>query len=676
MRTDYWRGFALKFKSILCFFLLVALTAENGESKHLNNIIQVEHIINQLNEIINVEEESIYDTLDRLEGFEKNLKKFKGKRLRIGSIDVIPPNLISCFSSATEDVYPSKESMLKGLEKIDLQNWYPIRQFLKVYENAAKNQRSLREHPNQLLYHQLLNRYYKEISSQDKLKVILGAIHQLRIKYEAILKEKQKLKKSKTKESSNNKQNEKAKLTEEVIGRAMVDGVLQASGPIYQKIFQKLNELEIGKELGLLLDILNTDIEANSALWAKGKLIDELDTSGRGQLFFQIPDKSRISDFIRLSNKVLGGGTIAQTHLIRVILGYESFREYIVKIQRPGIADMVRRESKLIRSIARDTGLSLYAEQLIAGVEKEINFKYERENLTSAKVYNLPQEGIYAVAEPSEFNLESSTVLTMEKAPGRPISHLLNYDGLDSKGEQRLFEAMTDLYRFFVKNALNGNGFFHGDPHGGNIFFHDSSSGSYRLTLIDFGNAAYLDRSNSEALAKFTNAMQKRNVKEVRSAIYQLVNRHGDKPFNKTAKKIIDACVVDRPSPDLKSHVLDFLAEKERQIEIGSDDQEEIKTMIESSRLGCLRWGSSSLKYIFSRSSDLSLTKKTNEVLALLLGSGIPIPHDIIRFNTAKGVLEGMISKVKERVNETNYKGASFNPEDYFLGTLKQSARP
>lgn len=81
--------------------------------------------------------------------------------------------------------------------------------------------------------------------------------------------------------------------------------------------------------------------------------------------------------------------------------------------------------------------------------------------------------------------------LGMTLAPGVPLSELIEEDLLqkDTIFRAKLHRCL-DLFVYKFFNVLITKGFYHGDPHAGNIFFSFQDS---QITLIDFGAVGHID---------------------------------------------------------------------------------------------------------------------------------------------------------------------------------------
>ena len=122
---------------------------------------------------------------------------------------------------------------------------------------------------------------------------------------------------------------------------------------------------------------------------------------------------------------------------------------------------------------------------------------------TISRTYDdLPTEPPLVVPRPVP-GLVSKRVLVMDYLKGVPLSRAreeMIKKGIDPKSPEaklfnrRLLRALTDVFG----RCILETGFFHADPHPGNIFVLDDDS----VGLIDFGQVKQISGRNRETLAK------------------------------------------------------------------------------------------------------------------------------------------------------------------------------
>lgn len=203
-----------------------------------------------------------------------------------------------------------------------------------------------------------------------------------------------------------------------------------------------------------------------------------------------IPDLFRSFDPIPLAAASLGQVHRAQLH---------SGEEVVVKVQRPGLKQLFQIDLSILRGIAHyfqnhpDWGrgrdwLGIY-EECCRILWEEIDYLNEGRN---ADTFRRNFRGEDWVKVPRVYwRYASPRVLTLEYMPGIKISH---YDALEASGLDRKRLAQLGA-RAYLHQLLN-DGFFHADPHPGNIAV--SPDGS--LIFYDFGMMGQVQVATRERL--------------------------------------------------------------------------------------------------------------------------------------------------------------------------------
>jgi ubiquinone biosynthesis protein len=244
--------------------------------------------------------------------------------------------------------------------------------------------------------------------------------------------------------------------------------LLGALGPTY---------IKLGQVLSMRSDLLPADyIQTLSTLQDQAPVIPFADVqkvieAGLGQPIDEL--------FAELSEEPLATASIGQTHVATLKDG----RKVVVKVQRPGIGETMRGDLDLLYLAAR--GLEAGIEELklmqpsaiVAEFEKsllrELNFSAELANLVRAKQLLDPARPV-TVPEPIP-ELSCRTVLTMSYFEGKPVRAL-------EPGTDEARHAVEEILHVMCKGVFI-DGFFHGDPHSGNILVNDEGT----LCLLDLG---------------------------------------------------------------------------------------------------------------------------------------------------------------------------------------------
>ena len=198
--------------------------------------------------------------------------------------------------------------------------------------------------------------------------------------------------------------------------------------------------------------------------------------------------------FARFDLQPFAAASIAQVHGARTRDG----REVIVKVRRPGIATRVDEDMRLLLMLVRAISLvsATLARHHAAEVVKQVwdNLRREldlREEARSARRFADAFAGSATIMVPKVIEeLCTEEVMVQERSGGERVDNL----GDPAQGAV-LAGNFLDAYvlQFFTM------GFFHGDPHPGNLFVMADG----RLCFHDFGIVGSLDRPTRQALAAF-----------------------------------------------------------------------------------------------------------------------------------------------------------------------------
>jgi len=187
--------------------------------------------------------------------------------------------------------------------------------------------------------------------------------------------------------------------------------------------------------------------------------------------------------FASFAQTPLAAASMAQVHRATLPSG----EQVVVKVQRPNIIAKINADlsvmAKLARilerrvALARQLNLSGMVEEFAAGVHKELDFQNEafHARRLAAAMSSIPN-----VHVPQIYGKHSAArVLTMEFIAG---VNILDTAAIDQAGLDRWAVTET-VVRALVKQVLV-DGFFHGDPHPGNLLL-DPQRGV--VTFLDMG---------------------------------------------------------------------------------------------------------------------------------------------------------------------------------------------
>jgi ubiquinone biosynthesis protein len=202
----------------------------------------------------------------------------------------------------------------------------------------------------------------------------------------------------------------------------------------------------------------------------------------------------------------VAAASIAQVHNATLA----DSKSVIVKVQRPGIKEQILNDIEIITTVARlmdkyipesrffnPTGI---VQEFSRTIRKELDFTQEARNCAR---FARNFEGVSTVCIPRVYDeYLTERVLVMERISGASVDDATAIDGM---GIERsvLSKSIVDAY---LKMILE-DGFFHADPHPGNIFIMEDG----RVCFMDFGIIGRVSDETKETLAATFVALLKKD---------------------------------------------------------------------------------------------------------------------------------------------------------------------
>jgi predicted unusual protein kinase regulating ubiquinone biosynthesis (AarF/ABC1/UbiB family) len=188
--------------------------------------------------------------------------------------------------------------------------------------------------------------------------------------------------------------------------------------------------------------------------------------------------------FASLDETPLASASLAQVHRARLLDG----REVAVKVQYPDLAEIVHTDLANIRRGCRiyewldpqPLELMPLLTELTNHLALELDFEREADAADRVRKIFADDPGVVVPRIHREWS--TRRVLVMELVDGiKPT----DAEGLRAAGIDP-GDVVQDLMRVYVRMILAA-GFFHADPHPGNLFVRLDSQGRRELVLMDFG---------------------------------------------------------------------------------------------------------------------------------------------------------------------------------------------
>lgn len=203
--------------------------------------------------------------------------------------------------------------------------------------------------------------------------------------------------------------------------------------------------------------------------------------------------------FESIDPKPLAAGTIAQVH--RATL--ENGDRVVVKVQRPTARADIEQDLALLEIFAQKVGQRQALNQVVnmeavfkhlsTSLQRELDFRQEIENIQRMQTVLTDYDRL---AVPSVYQeLSTDRLLVMEEIQGISIAQA-------PEGPERI-EAARQLLESFYKQIVV-DGFFHADPHPGNLMWWKSG-----IYILDFGMVGAIDAGLREHLLLMLMALWK-----------------------------------------------------------------------------------------------------------------------------------------------------------------------
>lgn len=220
--------------------------------------------------------------------------------------------------------------------------------------------------------------------------------------------------------------------------------------------------------------------------------------------------------FSHIEEKPLGSASMAQVHIVTLLDG----RKAVAKIQRPAIKEVMAKDIALMRKAAKlfqrieITGdvidFTSVIEEMWVVSQQEMDFLLEVKNCKELQQLNADIK--YVSFPKIEEHLCTPRIIVMEYIDGIKVDEVaklteLGYD-MNEIGEK--------LASNYIKQILE-DGFFHADPHPGNIWIQDG-----KIVWIDLGMVGRLNNRDRVLFRRAVNAIVNHDVFEMKDVVLSL----------------------------------------------------------------------------------------------------------------------------------------------------------
>jgi len=217
----------------------------------------------------------------------------------------------------------------------------------------------------------------------------------------------------------------------------------------------------------------------------------------------------------------IGSASIAQVHRARLTDG----TEVAVKLRRPGIVDKVEADLRILSHISHLIELEFpetrrfqpveIVKQFARSLRRELDLAVEARNMerfgrdfSDDPVISVPS--VYWAYTNAQINVQSF----VDGIPATRLDRLAG-SGLDPRVLAR--HGADAVLRMILIN-----GFFHADPHPGNVFFLDGE----RLALVDFGMVGRLSHARRDEIVDLMAALAERDERAILDVLIEWTGSH------------------------------------------------------------------------------------------------------------------------------------------------------
>lgn len=222
--------------------------------------------------------------------------------------------------------------------------------------------------------------------------------------------------------------------------------------------------------------------------------------------------------FSSIEENALAAASMAQVHRATLLDG----EQVVIKVLRPGSRQLVEEDMALLESLSQiveqyfsNLGYSPVAvvKEFSRELSKEINLIYEGQSTDRLRRYFENDPNIHFPKV--HWTATTRNVLTLEEIHGRLLS-TISPDSLTSQERRAIVAKGTDAV---FKQCLRF-GFFHADPHPGNIFLQPDGS----ICFIDCGMTGQLDRKTTEQLIDLVAGVIRGDIEKLCRVVVELTD--------------------------------------------------------------------------------------------------------------------------------------------------------
>lgn len=296
------------------------------------------------------------------------------------------------------------------------------------------------------------------------------------------------------------------KLSEKYTRAQRVRMAIEELGPTF---------IKLGQILSTRYDILPEDI-VNELKYLQDR-VNEFELSTAKQIFASETKQNIEEVFCNFEEKPLAAASIGQVYRAKL----KSGERVVVKIQRPNLKDIIDRDIDILYNVAKLIDEHFNKQGPVHAVDivkefayfiyKEIDYTYEGQNCQS--FFEIFKDDKRVLVPKVYWDYTTKRILVMEEIKGVKVSNIpeINRRNWDK-------EKIADIGANVFLEQIFLHGFFHGDPHPGNILIVNQN----KISFIDFGIVGYIDKYILNFIIALLKAGQDKDVDRIVESLFKI----------------------------------------------------------------------------------------------------------------------------------------------------------
>lgn len=290
--------------------------------------------------------------------------------------------------------------------------------------------------------------------------------------------------------------------------------------------------------------------------------------------------------FEQFSREPLAAASIGQVHRATLADG----QQVIVKVQRPGIVPKITADIAIIREVAnllestnswaRNYGVKDIVNEFALNLMDELDYHNEGRNADRLRRNMAVIDGVHI---PLIFwELSTTRVLTMELVDGVKIT---NTQALENAHVNT--DLLVNTFMRSMVHQLLVDGFFHGDPHPGNVFVILRSG---EISFLDMGMMGRLAEDQRNEVINLLQALPRSDAKEIvriALALGHPLREVDERALERDMQRLLDrymtASLSEVPFAEVVTRILNLLFE--RGIRLPSEMTLALKALIQTEEI-------------------------------------------------------------------------------------------